>query len=239
MNKDYYEQTGVAMTCRSYKEYGLMFDCELAGGEDAVILDVAGGASSFAAELRSRGMKAVSADPLYKLSVADMEAHGLRELEEAEGKLRNLQPLFDWSYYGSADGHEKLRREALKLFLNDYRLLKESGVYVPASLPNLPFPDGTFSHVFCSHFLFLYAEQLSYDFHLEAILELARVCKPGGAVRIYPLQDLRWRPYPKLEQLIEDLAANGLQPKLAPSKLPFIPDSNRYLFILKKEKDCK
>lgn len=231
-NSGHYEQEGFAMTCRSYYEYIRMFACEEAenGG---TILDVAGGASSFAAEARRRGYHAVSADPLYRLAPQEMKAHGLRELEDAAAKLARLQHKFDWSHYGSHEAHTRIRRTSLELFLEDYQEHWGTERYVPASLPELPFEEGSFSRVFCSHFLFLYAGPLGYDFHLAALLELARVCKPGGDVRVYPLLDLYWKPFPLMEELLGELRERGLEARLLPSELPFIPGSGQLLCINK------
>lgn len=230
---DFYEQMGVAMTCRSFEEYVRMFACDAEELLSGKVLDAAAGASSFGAGARRRGIRVVSADPLYELSVDEMEAHGRAELEIAASKVSGLTHKFDWSYYGSQEEHTRKREESLKLFLEDYHALSATDAYVSASLPKLPFGDGTFTHVFCSHFLFLYAEQFSYEFHRDALLELARVCRTGGTVRIYPLLDLKWRPYPDLERLMEEMREKGLVPELVESKLPFIPGSDKLLRITK------
>ncbi|WP_438447865.1 methyltransferase domain-containing protein [Gorillibacterium sp. sgz5001074] len=231
-NKEYYEQHGFAMTCRSYPEYVRMFACDPSLREGARVLDVAGGASSFGAGARQKGLHAVAADPLYGLSAEEMEAHGLRELEEAAGKLAGLTHKFDWTYYGSLEEHTRRRRESLNLFLQDYMAMQGTGAYVRAGLPELPFESGAFDYVFCSHFLFLYAESLPYEFHLSALLEMARVCKPGGELRIYPLLDLKQRPYERLDDLMAELRYSGLEPDLIESGLPFIPGSVRLLRVV-------
>lgn len=230
-NREYYEQAGVAMTCRSYGEYERMFASEWTAAEQTSILDVGGGASSFSAGARARGIKVTAADPLYRLSLEEITLHGFKELEEAESKLLHLTHKFDWAYYGSVESHERIRRESLQLFLNDYKEQSDTGAYVAALLPDLPFADNSFSHVYCSHFLFLYAEQFGYDFHLAALRELSRVCRKDGEVRVYPLLDLKWREYPQLDRLLEALREYGLEAALMPSRLPFIPGSNRLLRI--------
>lgn len=232
-NADFYQQLGVAMTCRSFEEYMRMFACDAEELVSGMVLDVAAGASSFGAGARRRGIRAVSADPLYRLSVEEMEAHGRTELEEAAAKVSGLTHKFDWSYYGSHEEHARRREESLKLFLEDFHTYAGTDTYVSASLPNLPIEDESFTHVFCSHFLFLYAEQFSYEFHRDALLELARVCRPGGTVSVYPLLDLRWRPYPGLEKLMETLRSYGLIPELVESNLPFIPGSDKLLRVTK------
>jgi SAM-dependent methyltransferase len=232
-NNDHYEQAGFAMTCRSYEEYIRMFACSSELKCNEVMLDVAGGASSFAAGARQHGYKAVSVDPLYSLPPEEMESHGRLELEEAAFKLARLEHQFDWSYYGTPEEHTRNRRYSLELFLNDYRIHYGTDLYKCGYLPELPFEDGSFTRVFCSHFLFLYGEHLTYQFHLDALLEMARVCKPGGEVRIYPLLDLKWKPFARMEELLGELRGRGLSVELPDSELPFIPGSGQLLCINK------
>lgn len=231
MQKERYPQMGVAMTCRSFEEYERMFSCSFKPGER--VLDVAAGASSFAAAARKLGIQAVSADPLYSLELEAMARRGLQELEEASAKLAELQHVYSWSYYGSASQHEALRRRSLELFLEDYGLFYGTEAYVPAVLPRLPFADESFDRVLCSHFLFLYGEQFGEDFHREAVLELARIARRGGEVRIYPLLDLKWDPYAGLGELMAFLESRGLSPALEVSSLSFIPGSHQLLVIRK------
>jgi hypothetical protein len=61
---------------------------------------------------------------------------------------------------------------------------KADGRYVTAELPLLPFEDRSFDLAICSHFLFLYSQQLGEAFHHTAIKELCRIAKE---VRIFPL----------------------------------------------------
>ena len=55
----------------------------------------------------------------------------------------------------------------------------------------------------CSHFLFLYEGQFDYAFHRDAVLEMMRVCKTGGTLRIYPVMSLGWTPYARMEELLD------------------------------------
>ena len=47
--------------------------------------------------------------------------------------------------------------------------------YVYNELPKLSFKDNSFDLVLSSHFLFLYSEHLSLQFHIDSILEMCRV----------------------------------------------------------------
>src|SRR6185436_15220310 len=68
-------------------------------------------------------------------------------------------------------------------FLKHYR--KERGCcYVPGLLPTLPFRDGQFDLTLVSYLLFVYEDQLDYEFHKQSLLEVMRVTR--GEARVYP-----------------------------------------------------
>ena len=54
-------------------------------------------------------------------------------------------------------------------------------------LPSLPLRDNEYDLALCSHFLFLYSEQCSVEFHIQSIKELIRV---ASELRIFPLLEL-------------------------------------------------
>lgn len=228
----FYEQEGVAVTCRSFDEYVRMFALSPDWTErQTSVLDAAGGMSSFTAELREQGIRAIAADPTYSMTVEGMERRGRNEMEEVAAKLERLAHLYNWSYYGSPEQHRRSRERSFERFLHDYRANAGHGAYVASALPRLPFQDRTFSLVLCSHFLFLYNERFSYEFHRDALLELLRVTKENGEVRVYPVVDFQSRPYAEYERLHADLSAAGAKIELIASKLPFIPASSNLMRI--------
>jgi SAM-dependent methyltransferase len=231
MSQVKYEQIGVAMTCRGYEEYIRMFDLnesDLAGGP---VLDVAAGGSSFTAEAKARGYEACAVDPRYGNDVKRWVEEAREEIGTSTAKLAKLADIFDWSYYGSIDQHRAGREASLLKFEADVNDPSGQSSYVSGKLPNLPFADGTFSLVLCSHFLFLYAEQFGLEFHKQAIAELMRVTRKGGQIRIYPLQALNWEPFAQLDELLTFTRANGGNVQLLPSKLPFIPKKSDFIRI--------
>lgn len=231
MSKQGYEQIGVAMTCRSYDEYIRMFDLKEADLTSGMVLDVAAGGSSFTAEAALRGCSAIAVDPRYGSGVQEWIREAAQEIETSTAKLAKIADSFDWSYYGSLEKHREGREASLQKFAADVSESAYIDRYTDGRLPNIPLNDNQFSLVLCSHFMFLYAEQFGYEFHVQSILELMRVCRPGGQIRIYPLIALNWEPYPELDQLLVTIKANGGNPELLPSKLPFIPGSDRFLRI--------
>jgi hypothetical protein len=100
----------------------------------------------------------------------------------------------------------RIRMQAVLAFLDDYDLGKSQGRYVDAELPSIAFPDKSFDLAVCSHFLFLYTEHLSEDFHRSAILELCRV---ACEVRIFPLLALDSRTSPYVARMVDDLSGSG------------------------------
>lgn len=232
MSKQGYEQMGVAMTCRSYEEYLRMFDLQqedLARGE---ILDVAAGGSSFTAEVNERGFSATAVDPRYGAGIEQWISEAAEEIETSTAKIAKIQEHFDWSYYGSVENHRAGREASIERFKADVLRNENKQIYIDGKLPELPFKENRFSLILCSHFMFLYANQFGHEFHSQAVLELMRICKPGGQIRIYPLISLNWEPYSELDNLIAMIAANGGRTELGESNLPFIPGSSQYLKIL-------
>jgi SAM-dependent methyltransferase len=232
-----YEQIGVAVTCRGYEEYVRMFalhEEQLISGE---VLDVAAGASSLTADLSARGVRSVAADPRYARHPEVLVQEAREEIETSTNKLRGLTHRFDFSYYGDMDRHRAMREASLARFSADYAGAYGSERYTDASLPSLPFAHDRFDLVLCSHFLFLYGDQFDYSFHEQAVLELLRVCKPGGEVRIYPLITLAFQPYPQLDELLAAAARTGASIRMEPTSLPFIPVSTQVLILGKTAAD--
>jgi len=230
---EFYEQVGVAMTCRSYGEYEKMFLLEDDFLKKGKILDVAAGASSFVAEANERGYDAVAVDPLYDLTVEQMTLHGQKEMKEATKKLAKNMSSFSWDSYKDLEEHDTIREDSFKLFLNHYKENSIKKRFITGNLPNLPYDDETFSLVLCNHFLFLYQEQFDLEFHLQAIREMIRVTKKGGMIRIYPLVGFKNERYPYLNELAETLNDKNTVVKTADTRFRFVPAATELLTINK------
>ena len=227
-----YEQVGVAITSRGFDEYVRMFDLsegELTAGE---IVDVAAGGSSFTADASDRGLKARAVDPRYAAERVPLIQEAAEEIEVSAGKLANLRDRYDWTFYGSLERHREMRFQSLRRFATHIHSDSGRFCYSEGRLPSLPFGDDLFSLVLCSHFLFLYEEQFDYEFHLQSVLEMMRVCKPGGVIRIYPVMSLRFERYTHLEKLLEAINGHGGETELFRTKLSFIPGSEYGLRIM-------
>ena len=148
------------------------------------IIGCADGPAGFNAEATRRGTRVVSCDPIYAFSTEEIRSRIAATSCDIIEQTRQNQHEFVWTSIGSPEELLSVRLQAMEEFLVDYDHGKAGGRYVAAELPTLPFEDGAFDLALCSHFLFLYSEQLGQPFHHAAIEEMCRVAQE---VRIFPL----------------------------------------------------
>ena len=192
---------------RSFDEYVAMFALS-EGDLGKSILGCADGPASFNAELTRRDGKVLSLDPLYKFSSEEIKGRIDETFHEIMSQTHEHAHEFVWERIPYVEKLGRVRMEAMEDFLSDYsRGLKEHR-YIAAGLPKLPFEDGEFELALCSHFLFLYSEQLSLEFHVQSIKELVRV---AGEARIFPLLELGTKKSRHLEVAIHKLEAEEMQ----------------------------
>ena len=190
---------------RSFDEYLAMF----ALAEEDLrkrILGCGDGPASFNCMMKRRGGRAVSVDPLYRFSAVEIRNRIDEIYEEIMEQTRKNKNEFVWRHISSVEELGKVRMDAMNDFLSDYRAGSKEGRYVDASLPMLPFEDREFDIALCSHFLFLYSERLSDNFHIQSIKELCRV---ASEVRIFPLLELGAKKSRHLETVIDRLENDG------------------------------
>jgi len=151
---------------------------------NGIILGCGDGPASFNAEAAARGHSVVSCDPIYRFT-PDQIRQRIRETTAVVlEQTRRNQHEFVWTSIRSVEQLRELRLTSMRTFLEHFETHGRRGRYVAAELPHLPFSAATFGLALCSHFLFLYSEQLTEDFHVAAISEMARV---GAEARIFPL----------------------------------------------------
>ena len=112
----------------------------------------------------------------------------------------------------------RVRMEAMETFLADFEGGGREGRYLPHELPALPFADGQFDLALCSHFLFLYTDHLSCEFHCRSIREMCRV---AGEARVFPLVDLKCRPSAYVEKVCGSCAPPGYTCEVLPVPYEF------------------
>jgi hypothetical protein len=191
---------------RSFDEYRRMFALTEADLEGR-ILGCGDGPASFNAETTRRGVQIVSCDPLYRFSAAQIRRRIDETAPEVLEQARQNAHEFVWDEaIPDVDALKRVRMSAMTAFLEDFETGRGQGRYLDAGLPSLPFADGAFGLALCSHFLFLYSQQLDEAFHKQSMRELCRVARD---VRIFPLLALGGRPSPHLGPVCAALARDG------------------------------
>jgi hypothetical protein len=187
---------------RSFDEYVAMFalsDSDLGKR----ILGCADGPASFNCVLTRRGGWVVSVDPLYMFSAGQIRERITKTYDTVLAQARQNQHEFVWRNIASVEELGRIRMEAMEEFLADYPSGLAEGRYMAGSLPELGLSGRQYDLALCSHFLFLYSEHLSLDFHVRSIQELCRV---AGEVRVFPLLELGARESRHLEAVVAALA---------------------------------
>lgn len=200
---------------RSFDEYRRMF----ALSDDDLrtrILGCADGPAAFNAEATRRGARVVSCDPLYAFSAEQIRQRIAATAEDIIEQTKRNVDEFIWDEITSIAQLHRVRMAAMDEFLADYDAGRSEGRYVTATVPSLPFADASFHLAVCSHFLFLYSEQLGQQFHEDAIVELCRV---ANEVRIFPLIALGALPSPFLESTTAKM--RGLNYAVTIERVPY------------------
>jgi len=183
---------------RTCAEYRAMFSLD-----DALLgrrlLDCGAGPSSFTAEWSAAGGEVTACDPLYAFDAESIRGRFDASVDTVMGQVRARLDRWAWTFHADPEALLAARRTALARFADDLPRGQPAGRYVCASLPELPFATGAFDVALCSHFLFLYSEQFSADFHVASVRELCRV---AGEVRIFPLLTLDQVRSPHLDAVL-------------------------------------
>jgi len=212
---------------RSMAEYQAMFNLTEADLSKK-ILGCSDGPASFNAELTQLNGNITSVDPLYQFTKQQIEQRIDQVAPQIIAEVRKHEDDFIWDSFESPDDLMTHRLSSMSQFLDDYQQGCDENRYLNQSLPKLDFSDQHFDLALCSHFLFLYSDHLSYEFHLDSLIELSRVAKQ---VRIYPLINLDNQPSIHLESCIRQLTDLGLKIELKPSHYLFQKSANKYLQI--------
>jgi hypothetical protein len=200
---------------RTMSEYSLMFGL-YEQNLDSSILGCGDGPASFNSEMTGLGRRVVSVDPIYSLTGQQIEQRIAETYETIIAQCKASRENYVWSFFSDPDELGRHRLGAMRIFLEDFERGLAEGRYLAEELPRLSFRDGEFDLALCSHFLFLYTEQLSLEFHVEAIREMCRVARE---VRIFPLLDLKVRPSVHVEPVISGLRKARLTVEIV--KVPY------------------
>lgn len=171
---------------RNMEEYKSMF---LLNEQDMKkkIAGFGDGPASFNFEAHRLGYDITSYDPIYQFKKEELE----KRIEDVRAvvmkQMSENRSNYIWTKIHDLQELERIRMNAMKLFLNDFEAGLSEKRYRYHELPNcVPVENNYYDIGLSSHFLLMYM-QLGYDFHIKAINEMMRVCKE---VRIFPVVDL-------------------------------------------------
>ncbi len=197
----------IAFIGRTFDEYVRLFGLDDEALSVGRILDCPAGASSFTAEGTKLGYDITACDILYAMEREPLEKKAREDTEAALSWAYKVKENYNWELYGGIEAHRAGRLKALEAFIRDFSLRDQRNRYVAAELPRLPFSVKSFSLVLSGHFLFMYGDRLSFDFHLKSVRELLRV---GREVRIYPLTGLDGKRWPHMDELVRTVTREGV-----------------------------
>jgi hypothetical protein len=225
MKKQGLQLDRVVLLGRTYDEYTRYFALQMEQWRGKKVLDVASGVSSFCAESNALGYDVTAADRIYGLSADELAPRCAADLDHVIDSVHGLT-VYRWdNFYGNPERLRGMRERAYKTFLGDYQRHRER--YIKVELPHLPFPDSAFDLTLVSYLLFVYEDQLTYEFHKQSIEELMRVTT--GQVRIYPTVTFEAQPSDYVRRLREDLSQFRFE--LVQTEFEFLRNSNNFLRI--------
>ena len=212
---------------RSLDEYKRLFDLR---DENLVsrILGCGDGPASFNSELTALGGSVLSIDPIYALSKEEIETRVEQTCDAIISQVKEKIDNYVWRYFEGPDELGRHRLECMRKFLDDYPVGLAEGRYSAQALPSLNFNDHQFDLALCSHLLFLYSDQLSFDFHRDSIRELCRVARE---VRIFPLMGLDCELSPHVEPIREHFVDAGYEVEIRLVPYEFQKGGNRMMKI--------
>ncbi len=213
---------------RSLSEYRDMFSLSRDDLEKK-ILGCGDGPACFNAELSAKGGEIISIDPIYRFSPDQIRSRINEAYPQIMEQVSKNKNDYVWKSINSVEELGKVRMKAMDIFLNDYKEHKNSGRYIDASLPVLPFDKGEFNLALCSHYLFLYSEHVNLEQHMQSMKELCRVAKE---VRVYPLLSISGNEEsPHLSPVIAQLESEGFNVSLVPVEHEFQKGATKMLVV--------
>src|SRR5262245_58914162 len=220
----------VVLLGRTLDEYQRFFALNLESLRGRAILDVASGVSSFCAEGNRMGLDVTAFDSIYSLPADEIQHRCERDLDEVTDAVRGLK-TYRWDFYKSPESLRRFRERAYLAFLADYGAQKGKR-YVPGRLPTLPFRDDQFDLALSSYLLFVYEDQLEYEFHKQSVLEVMRVTR--GEARLYPIVTFEATRCSYLDGLCRDRDLRHLGFEEVQTDFEFLVNSNYYLRVFRR-----
>jgi hypothetical protein len=214
---------------RTFDEYYDMFNLSNIDMKRDKILDVASGVSSFCSEAAALGYDVTACDQIYNFSTERIQEKASSDLTQVMGKMPQVASLYLWNRYQNIDALRKNREMALKLFSQDYTKNRQN--YIHCEFPTSGFEKEAFTITLVSHLLFLYDEQLDYEFHREAVFEMLRIS--SKEVRIFPLVNFKGQKSKFVRKIIKEAFDKGYGISIDKVGYEFVKNGNEMLRIQK------
>ena len=214
---------------RSKREYFGMFNLD-DNCLEKNILGCGDGPASFNAEMTACGGQVISCDPLYKFTGTEIFQRFEDSVDEVLNQVKATPDRWVWKYHANPDDLKNNRKEAIEKFVLDYEQGTLQKRYVKAELPALPFKENQFDIALCSHFLFLYSEHFSEEFHIKSVIEMCRIARD---IRIFPILALDQTTSPYLEAVCKAVAENGHHSEIITVDYELQKGGNKMLKITK------
>lgn len=216
----------IVLIGRTFDEYCRMFALNDELLSRSSILDVASGVSSFCAEGAEKEYHITASDRIYQFSPVEIEQKCSKDLDTVIGQMPRIANLFLWDYFRDISALKDQREKAYTRFVQDYEV-HGTGRYRSVDYPVTPFKDKEFDLALVSHFLFLYEEQLDYDFHKRTLQELIRISR--REIRIFPIVKLNGEHSSYVERLMDDYRNLAVRIEKVPYE--FMKNGNEMLVI--------
>lgn len=212
---------------RSFNEYKSIFSLSKNDLQKSII-GCGDGPAAFNTELTILGGNITSIDPTYTFTAQQIQQRIADVYDDIIEQMQINKDHYLWDTIPSIEALGHTRMTSMQQFLDDFEIGKTEGRYVDAALPNLPFTDQQFDLALCSHYLFLYSEQVNYQQHLASLKELIRVARE---VRIYPLIPLNGQSSPHLEPIIKEFENINVKTTLKEVSYRFQKEATHMLVI--------
>lgn len=214
---------------RRLSEYQEMFGLSYQDLRDNKIISFGDGPASFNTEGTKKGGHIISVDPIYQFSVTEIKNRINKTRAIVLEQTYKNQQNYRWDKIKSISELDNLRMSAMNLFLDDFEKGLAEKRYICGELPDkINFPDNSFDLGLSSHFLFLYSA-LGWDFHLQAIKEMLRICKE---IRIFPTCDIDGKKTDLLRKVLYYLE-DTYRIKVIKTNYEFQKNGNEMLIIAK------
>lgn len=188
---------------KDYREMFDLSDIDLA----QTILECGCGPTAFNSEMLKRKQSIVSCDHLFSLDDQQLRGQVDEGFAQVMSTIKSNPERYLSKDAMTLEQLESSRKLGMNDFFEDYVKGREQGRYIAVNFPNLPFDDFSFKLALSSHHLFVNAEHQSLSYHLQSILEMARV---AHEVRIFPLTDSQGNASELLGPVMLSLQQNNL-----------------------------